>query len=160
MKSLPRRGSIRTLVAVDGYLRGSCGHHRRGSAADEVARALSGTYDVTTTVTEGNPNIPVGQVTRRVVPLSLDCGEPDGCSLAIGDTTGAVAGGSVRFTGTATEPCPTKPALSMVDAYTLVLTPNENGFSGTQRIRTLNPERCDAFSDPITLSWVGVRRSR
>ncbi|MGI8676000.1 MAG: hypothetical protein ACR2JT_03600 [Nocardioidaceae bacterium] len=130
------------------------------SAADEVARALGGTYDVTTTVTEGNPNIPVGQVTKRVVPLSLDCDELDGCSLAIGDTTGAVAGGSVRFTGTATEPCPTKPGVSMVDAYILVLTPNKNGFSGTQRIRTLDPERCNSFSDPITLSWVGVRRTR
>ena len=91
--------------------------------------------------------------------FDLDCGIGT-CSLAIGDTAGAVTGGSVRFTGTATEPCPTRPARSLVDAYTLVLTPNEKGFSGTNRIKTLNPERCDAYSDPITLSWVGVRRTR
>ncbi len=91
--------------------------------------------------------------------FDLDCGIGT-CSLAIGDTSGAVTGGSVRFTGTATEPRPAKPARSLVDAYTLVLTPNEKGFSGTNRIKTVNPERCDAYSDPITLSWVGVRRTR
>ena len=126
---------------------------------EQEANAFEGTYQLTTTVIEGNPSLPEGQVSQSEFTLTADCG--DGVCVIEGDRglgTAVRAGDGLRFQGTLSEPCPSDPSISATDTFDLVLNVDAGGLTGTLDQTTIDTGGCPNVEvDPVRYSWEAIR---
>lgn len=131
-------------------------------AEDDAAR-FTGTWDLETTVVDGNPSIPAGQTGTSSFTITAEC-EDDVCVLQSSELGGRASrdGDGVRFQGTV-EPagsCAADPTIRTLDAFLIVLRPTGAGrLSGRNEQRTLDARGCpNVILDPIVVDWEATRR--
>lgn len=131
-----------------------------------VAEALDGSFQLTTTVIDGNPSHPVGKTETFTLAITTSCAG-DECEVDIERIGSAplAAGGEVRFAGSANEPCTNDPSITVAGSYELRL--RVTGFDAdgnVSRIEGTNDQTItdlagcpDTEIDPIKLEWVLTR---
>ena len=131
-----------------------------------VASRLDGSFELTTTVIDGNPAHPVGKKTTFTMAVTAKCTDSQ-CEVDIEDvgTTSLERGGEMRFAGPADEPCGKDPSITVRGTYEIVL--RVTGFDAEGNVERLEGTNfqtvtdlagCpDTAIDPIKFEWVLVR---
>ena len=126
---------------------------------EEEAQALEGTYDLTTTITDGNVNNPVGQEREAEITLTTSCSE-GACGIE-GDSglgTAVRSGDGLRFQVTSTEPCQEDSSITVTDLTDVSLTVDGDGLSGTSTQTVVDLAGCPSGIDPVQYAWTATRR--
>ncbi len=134
-----------------------------------LAQSLAGTYDVVQTVTDGNPNFPVGKVNTYRVTFTVTC--VDGVctvrSAQFYNVPAVIRGDQLTIDASPTEPCPSAGGVTIpgviTDSFEVVLrvTGSQSGvpsqLSGSSTLSSPEAAKCNTGNDPIASSLVFTR---
>ena len=123
--------------------------------APAVARSLAGTYEGTSTMTDGNPENPVGTTGTGEITLVADCDSGACAVTAEGLGRARRAGDSLVFEYGGSSPCASDPSIATVDESVLTLRPDGPGrLVGDQTVVTVDDGGCpNTTLDPLGLAW-------
>lgn len=132
-----------------------------------VAAALGGSFELTTTVVDGNPSYPVGKTETFTLAVTSSC-DAGRCEVEIENvgSTSLAPGGEMRFAGAANEPCLKDPSITVAGSYEIVLRVtafdddgNVARMEGTNDQTITDLAGCpDTGIDPISFEWVMTRK--
>lgn len=137
---------------------GSAGTGSGAPAANPIAGKYSGVRTIT--ANSGHPEAAIGTSESLDLTLTAACAAPTCAVSAKGWGTAAVAGSTLKFSGTATEPCKDSPGITVEDAWSVTLKAGPADASGavqsltgvgTVTVSALNG--CNAKVYPLTWSY-------
>ncbi|MGS0685985.1 hypothetical protein ACVBEQ_12700 [Nakamurella sp. GG22] len=132
------------------------------SSGAPPANPIAGTYSGVRTITanSGHPEAAIGTSEPLDLTITAACAEPTCAVSAKGWGTAAVTGSTLKFSGTATEPCKDSPGITVEDSWSVTLKAAAADPSGavqkltgvgTVTVSALNG--CDAKVYPLTWSY-------